>query len=41
MKIDDLEKVHPIKQVAVASVVQLVVLLGMLGCMQINQVLFV
>lgn len=41
MKIDDLEKVHPIKQVAVASVVQVVVLLGMLGCMQINQVLFV
>ena len=41
MKIDDLEKVHPITQVAVASVVQVVVLLGMLGCMQINQVLFV
>jgi hypothetical protein len=37
MKLDDLEKVHPMKQVAVASVVQVVVLFGMFGCMAINQ----
>ena len=37
MKIDDLEKVHPMKQIAVASVVQVVVLFSMLGCMAINQ----
>ena len=37
MKLDDLEKVHPMKQVTVASVVQVVVLFGMFGCMAINQ----
>jgi len=37
MKLNDLEKVHPMKQVAAASIIQVVVLFGMLGCMQINQ----
>jgi len=37
MKLDDLEKVHPMKQIAVASVVQVTVLFGMFGCMAINQ----
>jgi hypothetical protein len=37
MKLDDLEKVHPMKQVAVASVVQVTVLFGMFGCMALNQ----
>jgi len=37
MKIDDLEKVHPMKQIAVASIIQVVVLFGMLGCMAINE----
>ena len=39
--IDKLEDIHPMKQVAYASVIQVVVLFGMLGCMSINQVLFV
>jgi len=39
--VDRLEDVHPMKQVAYASVIQVVVLFGMLGCMSINQVLFV
>ena len=37
MKIDDLKNVHPMKQVVVASVVQVTVLFGMFGCMAINQ----
>ena len=37
MKLDDLEKVHPMKQVVVASVVQVTVLFGMFGCMALNQ----
>ena len=37
MKLDDLEKVHPMKRVAVASVVQVTVLFGMFGCMALNQ----
>ena len=39
--VDKLEDIHPMKQVAAASVIQVVVLFGMLGCMQLNQVLFV
>ena len=39
--IDKLEDIHPMKQVAYASVIQVAVLFGMLGCMSINQVLFV
>jgi len=35
--VDKLEDIHPMKQVAAASVIQVVVLFGMLGCMQINQ----
>ena len=34
---DKLEKTHPMKQVAFASVVQVTVLFGMFGCMAINQ----
>lgn len=37
MKLDDLEKVHPMKQITYASVVQVCVLFGMFGCMAINQ----
>ena len=39
--VDKLEDIHPMKQVAYASVIQVVVLFGMLGCMSIIQVLFV
>ena len=39
--IDKLEDIHPMKQVAYASVIQVAVLFGMFGCMSINQVLFV
>ena len=39
--VDKLEDIHPMKQVAYASVIQVVVLFGMFGCMSINQVLFV
>jgi DNA repair exonuclease SbcCD ATPase subunit len=35
--IDKLEDVHPMKQVAYASVIQVTVLFGMFGCMAINQ----
>lgn len=37
MKLDDLEKVHPMKQITYASVVQVCVLFGMFGCMAINE----
>lgn len=32
-----LENVHPMKQIAYASVIQVTVLFGMFGCMAINQ----
>ena len=35
--IDKLEDVHPMKQVAYASVIQVTVFFGMFGCMAINQ----
>jgi hypothetical protein len=35
--IDKLEKVHPMKQITYASVIQVTVLFGMFGCMAINE----
>ena len=35
--LDKLENIHPMKQVAYASVIQVTVLFGMFGCMAINQ----
>jgi len=35
--VEKLTYVHPMKQIAVASVVQVTVLFGMFGCMAINQ----
>jgi len=34
---EKLEKVHPMKQIVYASVIQVSVLFGMFGCMAINQ----
>ena len=35
--LDKLENIHPMKQVAYASVIQITVLFGMFGCMAINE----
>ena len=35
--VDKLEDIHPMRQVAYASVIQVCVLFGMLGCMAINE----
>ena len=34
---DKLEKMHPMKQITYASVIQVTVLFGMFGCMAINE----
>ena len=35
--LDKLEKIHPMKQITYASVIQVSVLFGMFGCMAINE----
>ena len=35
--VEKLTEIHPMKQIAYASVIQVTVLFGMLGCMAINQ----